>query len=127
MHTIIRILILLIGILAITQIKPVHAESSCIAAAEPKAEIEAKHGRWILLTTDQWEFLRGVYVVNPNTPAGMPAGDRAILAQVEGDENGVVFFIDDGMACGAMKVPEKLIKMLLEIDALNITHDGAPM
>lgn len=104
-----------------------HAQSSCVPIAGPRGKVEAQHGRWIMVTTDQWEFLRGVYVVNPNTPPGMPAGDRAVLAQVDGDDSGVVFFIDGGMACAAMKIPEALVKALLEVDASNVVHDGSPM
>lgn len=99
---------------------------SCVLKDGPKAAIEAEHGRWIHLTTDQWEFLRGVYVVNPNTPAGMPPGDRAVLAEVDGKPGGVVFFIDGEQACSPMAVPDEMIKVLLEVDASNVGHVGSP-
>jgi hypothetical protein len=118
--------LVLLGVLTIvTPLTP--AYSACIDAASPRAAIEAQKGRWIHLTTDQWEFLRGVYVMSPDTPEGMPAGDRAVLAQIDGKPGGMVFFIDSGQACGAIKIPEELVKVLLEVDASNIIHDGAPM
>src|SRR5271155_1221191 len=73
--------------------------SACVEVSAPKSAIVARSGRWIELTSAQWQFLRGIYVVNPNTPPGLPCGDRAALAQVEGKPGGLVFFIDGEMAC----------------------------
>lgn len=116
-----------IGIcLALSLASSAHAEPICAPMASPKAAIEAQHGRWIMVTTDQWEFLRGVYVSSQNTPAGMPAGDRAVLAEVPGKPGGMIFFIDHEMICAAMNVPDAMVKVLREVDASNITHDGAP-
>src|ERR1700677_476828 len=80
--------------------------SACVDVSTPKSAIVARHGRWIELTSAQWQFLRGVYVVNPNTPPGLPYGDKAVLAQVEGKPGGLVFFIDGEMACTPMEVPQ---------------------
>ena len=105
---------------------PPHAQSSCVDVAGPKAAIEAKHGKWITVTTDQWEFLRGVYVLNPNTAPGLPPGDRAVLAELAGDDGAVIFFIDGATACTPMPIPAALVKMLREIDASNVAHQGSP-
>jgi hypothetical protein len=48
--------------------------SACVDVSGPKSAIMTGHGRWIELTSAQWQFLRGIYVVNPNTPPGLPYG-----------------------------------------------------
>jgi hypothetical protein len=42
--------------------------SRCVDISVPKGAISARDGKWIELTPEQWQFLRGVYVVNPDTP-----------------------------------------------------------
>jgi hypothetical protein len=42
----------------------------------------------------EWEFLRGIYAVNPLTPPGLPHGDKAALAKVDGSADGLIFFND---------------------------------
>jgi hypothetical protein len=93
--------------------------SACVDVSAPKSAIMARHGRWIELTSAQWQFLRGVYVVNPNTPPGLPHGDKAVLAQVEGKPGGLVFFIDGKMACTPMEIPHSQIRI-----ATTIRSDG---
>ena len=57
----------------------------CVDISVPKKAIERHNGKWIALTTDQWQFLRGIYAMNPQTPPGLPYGDKAALAKVDGD------------------------------------------
>jgi hypothetical protein len=57
--------------------------SLCIDISVPKGAIAARNGKWIELTAEQWQFLRGIYAMNPGTPAGLPYGDKAVLAEVE--------------------------------------------
>ena len=52
----------------------------CVDVSAPKRAVEAQHGKWIELTSDQWQFLRGIYAMNPMTPPGLPYGDKAALA-----------------------------------------------
>jgi hypothetical protein len=96
----------------------------CVDISVPKKAIEAHNGRWIQLTTDQWEFLRGIYAMNPLTPPGLPYGDRAALAKVEGDSGGLVFFIDGDKACTPMPVPDKLLTMMDDVATAKINHEG---
>lgn len=118
----------LLLIAALTAAAPVHAADDatprCIDAEIPRARIEAQQGQWITVTTDQWEWLRGVYVLNPNTPTGLPPGDRAVLAQVKGKDGGLVFFIDGRLACTPMHLPDALIKLLMDVDAALVPHEG---
>jgi hypothetical protein len=97
--------------------------SRCIDVAVPKQAVAAHNGKWIELTQDQWEFLRGVYAMNPGTPADLPYGDRAVLAQIEGDSGGLVFFIDGDKACTPMPVPGELVAMMRDVATATINHE----
>jgi hypothetical protein len=96
----------------------------CTDVSVPKSAIAAHNGKWIELTSEQWEFLRGVFVLNPNTPPGLPYGDKAVLAQVEGDAGGLVFFIDGDRACTPMAIPGVLVSMMREVGAQTISHEA---
>jgi len=98
--------------------------SRCVNVSVPKDAIMARNGRWIELTPQQWEFLRGVYVVNPETPPGLPYGDKAVLAQVDGNAGGLVFFIDGDKACTPMPVPHELLAMMHDVATDTISHEA---
>ena len=98
--------------------------SGCVDVSAPKSAIVARHGRWSELTSAQWQFLRGVYVVNPNTAPGLPYGDRAVLAQVAGKPGGLVFFIDGEMACTPMQIPQALLTIVQDIETTAVNHVG---
>jgi hypothetical protein len=100
------------------------AAARCTDISVPKHAIEAHNGKWIELTSEQWQFLRGVFVLNPNTPPGLPYGDKAVLAQVADDPGGLVFFIDGNRACTPMAVPGALITMIKDVAAANIIHEA---
>jgi hypothetical protein len=97
----------------------------CVDISVPKHAIEARNGKWIELTPDQWEFLRGIYAMNPLTPPGLPYGDKAALAKVDGNSGGLVFFIDGDRACTPMPVPDALLTMMDDIATAKITHEGS--
>ena len=54
--------------------------SGCVNVSVPKNAVIARNGKWIELTPEQWQFLRGVYVMNPQTPAGLPRKARVVNA-----------------------------------------------
>ena len=97
---------------------------NCVDVAVPKKAVEARNGKWIQLTPEQWEFLRGIYAMNPETPPGLPYGDKAALARVDGNSGGLIFFIDGDKACTPMPVPEKLISMIDDVATAKINHEG---
>ena len=97
----------------------------CVDIAVPNKAIEAHNGKWIELTAEQWEFLRGIYAMNPLTPPGLPYGDKAALARVEGSTGGLVFFIDGGKACTPMQVPDALLTMMDDVATAKISHEGS--
>ena len=96
----------------------------CGDVSVPKAVVAAHHGRWIELTPDQWQFLRGVYALDPLTPPGLPIGDRAALARFDGFVSGIVFFIDGERACTPMTAPPELLSLMQDVAAHTIKHEG---
>ena len=116
-----------ISVIALTLILARAADSStarCTDISVPKSAIAAHNGKWIELTSEQWQFLRGVFVLNPNTPPGLPYGDKAVLAQIDGDPGGLVFFIDGDKACTPMTVPDALLTMMDDVASAKINHEG---
>jgi hypothetical protein len=100
------------------------AQTQCVDIAIPKAAIETHQGKWIELTNDQWQFLRGIYAMNPLTPPGLPFGDKAALAKVDANDGGLVFFIDGDKACTPMPVPKQLLEMMDDVAIGKISHEG---
>jgi hypothetical protein len=101
------------------------ATGQCVDVAVPKKAIEARNGKWIELTADQWQFLRGIYAMNPETPPGLPYGDKAALARIDGDSGGLVFFIDGDLACTPMPIPDTLLSMIDDVATAKINHEGS--
>jgi hypothetical protein len=101
------------------------ASPRCADVSKPKATVAAHHGQWIELNAAQWEFLRGVYVMNPGTPPGLPYGDRAAVARFDGDSRGIVFFIDDNKACTPMMAPAELLSMMADVAGHTVKHQAA--
>lgn len=99
------------------------APALCTDVSGPKGAIEARKGKWIQLTPEQLQFMRGVFVLNPNTPPGLPFGDKAVLAQVDGDAGGLIFFIDGDRACTPMAVPAILVSMMNDVGEGTISHE----
>ena len=103
----------------------VKSAARCVDASVPKHAAEARHGKWIELTSDQWQFLRGIYAMNPLTPPGLPYGDKAALVKIDGSSGGMVFFIDGDKACTPMEVPDQLLAMMDEVATAKISHEGS--
>jgi hypothetical protein len=112
-------------LLAAPQLAYAVESSACVDVSVPKKAIEAHNGKWIELTPEQWEFLRGIYAMNPTTPPGLPYGDKAVLAKVDGDSGGLVFFIDGTRACTPMPVPDSLLTMMDDVATAKISHEGS--
>jgi len=98
----------------------------CVREVYAHGPIAEKDGKWEELTHEQWQFLRGIYAMNPETPPGLPYGDRAVLAQVAGDTGGLVFFMDGDLACTPMAIPVELLAMLNAIKDGRIDHELPP-
>ena len=113
-------------LIALPQVAFAETSSRCVDVSVPKDAVKAHNGRWIELTSEQWEFMRGIYAMNPQTPAGLPYGDKAVLAQVDGNNGGMIFFIDGDKACTPMPVPVELITMMRDVatDTINPESGG---
>jgi hypothetical protein len=81
--------------------------SHCVDVSVPRNEVVARNGKWIELTPDQWQFLRGVYAMDSESAPELPYGDKAALAQIAGNSDGLVFFIDGDKACTPMWAPPR--------------------
>ena len=102
-----------------------NSASRCVDVASlSKNAVIARNGKWIELTPEQWQFLRGVYAVNLETPLGLPYGDKAVLAQVNNDSGGLVFFIDDEKPCTPMRAPPSLLALMDQVATAKINHEG---
>ena len=99
----------------------------CVDASAPKHAAEVRHGKWIELTSDQWQFLRGIYAMNSLTPPGLPYGDKAALVKIDGSSGGMVFFIDGDKACTPMEVPDQLLAMMDAVATAKISHEGSAL
>jgi hypothetical protein len=117
-------LAIIVGLLALPQISSAADDpgGECVDVSSPKHEITAHHGKWTELTSAQWQFLRGVYVLNPNTPPGLPYGDKAVLVQVDGRPGGLVLFIDGEMACTPMAIPQPLLAIVQGVATAAVNH-----
>ena len=120
-----RSLALAAALAALPQFALAGAAGQCVDVSVPKKAIEARNGKWIQLTADQWQFLRGIYAMNPLTPPGLPYGDRAALARVDGNSGGLIFFIDGDKACTPMPVPDTLLSMMDDVATAKISHEGS--
>src|ERR1700734_4302083 len=121
----IRSLALAGALAGLPQIVAAAESSECVDVSVPKHAIQTHNGKWIQLTGEQWEFLRGIYAMNPLTPPGLPYGDKAALARVEGDSGGLIFFIDGDKACTPMPVPQTLLGMMDDVATAKINHEGS--
>ena len=101
-----RALALAVGFMVLPQIgDAAEGAARCVDASAAKRTSDAHHGKWIELTSDQWQFLRGIYAINPLTPRGLPYGDKAALIKIDGRSGGMVFFIDGDKACTPIRFP----------------------
>jgi hypothetical protein len=123
-----RALVLAVALAVLPQVvNAADGAANCVDALVPKQAAEAHHGKWIELTSDQWQFLRGIYAMNPMTPPGLPYGDKAALVEIEGHSGGMVFFIDGDKACTPMAVPDDLLSMMDDVATAKINHEGSAL
>lgn len=102
-------------------------QTECVDSNVPKSSVVERGGSWTPLTPEQWQFLRGIFAMNPNTPVGLPYGDSAVLAQIEGNAGALVFFIDGDRACTPMLLPHELVDVLRDVAKGKIAHELADL
>jgi hypothetical protein len=55
--------------------------------------------------------------MNLETPPGLPCGDEAVLAHVDGEPDGLLFFVDGDKACTPMNAPPALLSLVDRVAA----------
>jgi hypothetical protein len=100
-----------------------NSPARCKALVKLKADFDAKT-HWTQLTPGQFHFVEGVYVGSPSTPDGLPPGDGAVLAQHDGDKDGVIVWTRGPLACAPLPIPEKLIKLMGSIKTGALDDNG---
>ena len=118
--------ILAVGILIVER-RNAHADDApphrCALAKNFHDRVDALGGDWKELSKDQWAFLRGVYVMAPTTPPGLPFGDRVALATTP-DGAAMLFFLDGDQACTPMPAGDELLEMLKKVGSGVVPHQG---
>ena len=79
---------------------------------------------WVTLTSEQRAFLMGVWAMNPETPAGLPYGDKAVVVAERHGGGALIFFIDGELACDGFAIPDELVEMLRHVGAGDVYHEG---
>jgi hypothetical protein len=93
-----------------------------IDLASIRAVINGQDSKPIEITQDQWQFLRGVYAMNPEAPPGLPYGDDAVLVQGGGDSSGLLLFVDSDKSSAPMHAPPSLLSL---IDQVTMADNGS--
>src|SRR5271166_1494568 len=87
----------------------------CVELATVRAATTGQNSKLIALTSAQWQFLRGIYAMNPEAPPGLPDGDKAVFGPGGGDSNGLLFFVDGDKACTPMNAPPALLSLMDQV------------
>ena len=101
---------------------PAYADS-CKDLTDTRSVIDKSGGTWIEVTNDQYQFLRGAWSADPNTPEGLPFGDRAVLATKKGEPITFVWFIDGDRACDGIMIQKKFLEIVTSVGAGTVVHE----
>lgn len=95
----------------------------CKALARLKSDFDPRV-RLTPLTPGQFHFVQGVYVGSPSTPAGLPPGDGALLAQRDGESGGLIVWTRGPLGCAPIPINDKLVRLISAIKTGPIDPDG---
>lgn len=95
------------------------ADLATVGAATP-----GRNSKLIELTSDQWQFLRGIYAMNPEAPPGLPDGEKAVFRLGGGDSDDLLFFVDGDKACAPMNAPPALLSLMDQVVVGDTSHQG---
>lgn len=76
---------------------------------------------FVSLSPEQWEFVRGIYLMDPNTPPGLPPGDGAEMSRRE-DGSATIVFLDGPLACSPMHLLKDGVDILNQVGRGEIVH-----
>ena len=77
------------------------------------------------LTSDQFQFVRALYVAIPPVSRKLPPGDHAVIASSGGAV--MVALVADGQACARFLAPDFIQTMLVQVGQGMIVGLGTPL
>jgi len=77
------------------------------------------------LTSEQFQFVRALYVALPPMSKQLPPGDRAIMASADGDV--MLALVDGEEACARFLAPDFIQEMLIKVGEGKVAHIGTPV
>jgi len=80
-------------------------------------------GDFIALTNDQFQFVRGLFVMAPDTPASLPPGDHAEMS-LRPDGSASIIFVDGDRACAPIKLGPEAIRIVMQVGSGDLVHAG---
>ncbi len=80
-------------------------------------------GDFVALTNDQFQFVRGLFVMAPDTPPSLPPGDHAEMS-LRPDGSASVIFVDGDQACAPIKLGPEAIRIVMQVGAGDLVHAG---
>ena len=105
--------------------QPAPAAFACGPLADLKAAAEASGAPLATLTPEQWQFARAIAVMAPNTPVGLPPGDRALIER-QGD-TATLFFVDGEQACEPIALHAEFFdRVIVPVGEGVVVHVGDP-
>lgn len=100
----------------------------CADAAAMKKAATDSGAKWIMVTSEEYHFLQGIFALNPATPKGLPYGDTAALVQMgDGSSGAMIVFIDGDRACTPMSVPKEIVDLMRDVATASPRHEGSPL
>lgn len=91
----------------------------CVAVAD-----FASVSKTILLTPEQFEFVRALYVATPPVSRSLPPGDHAVLATA--GNQAMLALVGDNVSCARFLAPDFVVAMLIEVGKGAIKAVGQP-
>ncbi|MGD0565648.1 MAG: hypothetical protein ABSA66_21515 [Roseiarcus sp.] len=96
----------------------------CGAIERAKEMVHAMGGGdFVALTNDQFQFVRGLFVMAPDTPASLPPGDHAEMS-LRPDGSASIIFVDGDRACAPIKLGPEAIRIVMQVGAGDLVHAG---
>ena len=97
-------------------------QTECIPFAEVN---KAAYGS-VALNSDQFQFVRALFVAIPPVSGELPAGDHAALF-LDGANKAVMVGIMDGdLVCARFAAPDFPVNLIIEVGKGEIVHVGRP-
>lgn len=77
------------------------------------------------LTSEQFQFVRALYIAIPPVSRQLPPGDSAVVASASG--KAMIALVSDGKACARFLAPDFVLSMLVEVGKGEVGMIGQPI